>query len=466
MAGPASIEGASSLRRLKLLAVLAPLAFLAALELLRHLVLPGLFQAWPGYLLLGGIVLFGTFAFAETIFDVVERLQRRLAQQNQELLALDGAGLAIVGELDLQIVLQRVVDQARELVGARYGALSYLHEENELPALLTSGITLAEREDIGPLPKGHGLLGVVLADGERLRLADLTRDPRSVGFPPNHPLMHSLLAVPIRSHGVVLGNLYLTEKQAESGFSMDDEETLARFATHAALAIGNARLHRQVRVLATIEERERIAREMHDSLAQVLGYVNTKAQAVELLVQTGQTERALSQIGQMAEATRSAYADVREGILGLRTSRDPDRGFVDTVRDYLARWQEQSGVNARLVVDEGIAHRLALAPIGEVQLLRIIQEALNNVRKHANATGVEVRISERGGWVDTVIEDDGHGFVPEDLGRSPLPRFGLATMRERAEAIGGIFSVTAQPEHGACVTIQIPVEQRASMTKG
>jgi len=161
-----------------------------------------------------------------------------------------------------------------------------------MEAFVTAGITSEECARIGPLPVGHGLLAVVLEEGQRLRLPDLTQDPRSVGFPPHHPPMRSLLAVPVVSGGRILGNVYVAEKQGVPEFSAEDEDTLIRFATQAALAIDNARLHRRVRDVAISEERDRIAREMHDSLAQVLGYVNTKAQAVQELLKQGQTERA------------------------------------------------------------------------------------------------------------------------------------------------------------------------------
>ena len=358
-----------TLRRLKLLAILAPLLFLGVLELVRQVVAPDLFQGWPGYLLLAGIVLLGTLFFAEAIFGVVGRLQARLTQQNRELLALHDAGLGILGELDLESVLQQVVDRARDLVGARYGALSLLREGGGIEAFLTSGITAEERALIGPIPVGHGLLEVVLSEGQPLRLDDLNRDPRSVGFPPHHPPMHSLLALPVVSQGRVLGNLYLTEKEAATDLRRDDEETLARFATLAALAIENARLHRQVQALAVTEERERIAREMHDSLAQVLGYVNTKAQAAQTLLENGQTERAAAQLGQLSEAAREAYADVREGILGLRTSLGEDRGFIETLQDYLDQWQGQSGVTVELLLSPP-EYDPGLAPMSEVQLLR------------------------------------------------------------------------------------------------
>jgi signal transduction histidine kinase len=451
-----------TLRNLKWLAVLAPLLFLAGLELLRQVIAPEFFHAWPGYVLLAGIVLLGTLFFAEAIFNLVGRLQARLAQQNRELLALHDAGLGILGELELETVLQRVVDRARDLVGARYGALSLLREGGGIEAFITSGITPEERERIGPIPVGHGLLGVVLTEGKPLRLTDLTRDPRSVGFPPHHPPMSSLLAVPIVSQGQVSGNLYLTEKEGQPAFDADDEETLQRFAILAALAIENARLHRQVRALAVTEEREWIAREMHDSLAQVLGYVNAKAQAAQVLLGNERVEQATDQIAQLSEAARAAYADVREGILGLRASLGEHHSFLEALRAYLERWQEQSGIAVELTVTPAERFDSGLSPTAEVQLLRIIQEALANVRKYAGARQARIRLGHQEDGVLVVVEDDGGGFAPDALGPSGHPRFGLATMRERAEAVGGTFAIASSPGAGTRVTVRLPYESAAT----
>ena len=451
-----------TLQRLKWLAVLAPLLFLGGLELVRQNLFPELFASWPGYLLLTGVILLGTLFFAEAVFGVVSRLQARLTRQNRELLALHGAGLGILGERNLETLLQRVVDSARELLGARYGALSLPREEGGIETFIVSGITPEERAVLGPPPVGHGLLGVVLNEGTTLRMEDLTRDPRSVGFPVEHPPMRSLLAVPVAAHGRVMGNLYLTEKEEARAFDADDEETLVRFATLAALAIENARLHRQIQALAITEERERIAREMHDSLAQVLGYVNTKAQAAEALLGSGQTERAAAQIGQLAEAARAAYADVREGILGLRTSLGDDRGFVETLQNYLEQWQGQSGVAAALVAKPD-PFPARLTPIAEVQLLRIVQEALANVRKHAGASHAQVRLVFADHVLEASIVDDGAGFDPDALGRTSLPRFGLATMRERAEAVGGTLAVSSAPRGGTTVVVRLPAAIEAGI---
>jgi len=196
---------------------------------------------------------------------------------------------------------------------------------------------------------------------------------------------------------------------------------------------------------------------MHDSLAQVLGYVNTKAQAMQVLLANNQIEKASAQLGQMADAARSAYADVREGILSLRTSLDGERSFTETLGDYLTVWQEQSGVEARLEVPQSVEGRLPA--LAEVQLLRIIQEALANVRKHAGASHAQVRVQQVNGYIETAISDDGVGFVAEERARLGLPRFGMSTMRERAESLGGTFDIASVPGEGTTVTVRLPLER-------
>jgi signal transduction histidine kinase len=434
-----------TLQRLKWLAVLAPLLFLAAIEAVRQTIAPELFRGWPGSLLLGGVVLLATYFFAETIFGLVSRLQERLARQNRELLELHEASLGILAERDLQTVLQRVVDRARTLVGASYGAMA-LHEESGSATPPSGGDSSPWK---GGAREGAGLGGewTLVSSrpaGQTLRHEDLSAQGSS-------------LTVPVMSHGRVLGNLALVEDGEPARFDADDEETLRRFATLAALAIENARLHRQIQALAVTEERERIAREMHDSLAQVLGYVNTKAQATEAFLERGQTEKAAAQLGQLSAAARAAYADVREGILGLRASPGEARTFIETLREYLTQWQEQSGVAVALVTDPAVGFAPRLTPHGEVQLLRIIQEALANVRKHAAATRAEVRLAVADGCLEVSVSDDGGGFDPDALGRTAVPRFGLATMRERAEAIGGTLSISSTIGDGTRVAAVVPI---------
>jgi signal transduction histidine kinase len=438
------------LRRLKGLAVVAAIGFVAILDLARQAFSPYL-QEWPPRLLLDGFVLTGAVFLTGAMFHVIEKMHGRLERQNRELLALHKAGLDIYSELSVDSIFQKVVDQVRNVLDARYGALSVIDDQNRILSFTVSGLSPEEQARIGDPPVGHGVLGVVLREGQRLRLPEISKDPRAVGFPPGHPPMRSLLAVPIICTGPFRGNLYVADKEGAPEFSQDDEEILSRFALKVAIAIDKAYLHRRLNDLAVAEERTRIAHEMHDGLAQVLAYVNTKAQAVREFLRRGHTEEAEQHLDQLAAAAREVYADVRESIIGLR-SAGSGRSMGEAMAEYVASWERQSGVECQLDVDPGL--RLADGP--ELQLLRIVQEALANVRKHAAASEVSVRIERQDGRVVATIVDDGVGFTPGELGRSEFPRFGLATMRERAESIGGSVQLDTAPGAGTRVRVEIP----------
>ncbi len=447
-----------SLQQLKWFTIGVPILFLLVVVLIGYFLTTEFIFSWFGLLLLVGITTCMILGFSELVFAIVAGIQARQLQQTRELLALHEAGLEITQELELETVLQRVVNRAASLVGARYGALSLLTTntpERRIANFITTGMSAEEQALIGNPPQGYGLLGVILDEGECLRLDELSTHPASCGFPPNHPPMHSLLAVPIIARGTLHGHLYLTEKIDATSFTADDEATLNRFATQAALAISNARLHHLAREVAISEERALLAREMHDSVAQVLGYVNTKAQAAQGFLAQGQADRANTQITQLANAARESYADVREHILGLRMTTDPTTGggLLPTLQRYLGSWQEQSGVTVDLVMqpDESVFRNLP--PRIELQLLRIIQESLSNVRKHAAAKQAQITIIKEATTIEIRISDNGVGFDPAALGRADFPRFGLTGMRERAAVIGADLDITSTPGHGTEVCV-------------
>ena len=448
-----------TLGRLKWIGVGAALFFLVLLELVRTALGPAM-VTWQGRLLLDGMIFTAAIFFFGAVYRIVELMQARLERQNHELLTLHAAALDVHSELALEPVLQKVVDQACQLLEARYGALSVIDGQHRIESFITSGITPEQRARIGPPPTGHGLLGVVLNQGQHLRTADIAGDPRSHGFPPAHPAMCSLLAVPVLCLGPFRGNLYLAEKQGGEEFSAEDEATLVRFATAAAIAIDNAHLHQQLNTLAVAEERLHIAHEMHDGLAQVLAYVNTKAQAVREFLRTGRTEEAARQLEQLAAAAREVYTDVRESIIGLRTASGGEGGdggtasgsFAEALVRVAADWEAQSGIACRVA----IAGTPRLPAAAELQVLRIVQEALANVRKHGQAQRAEVRLTQEPSRLAIAVEDDGVGFDPAELGRSEFPRFGLATMRERAQSIGGAVHLDSAPGRGTRVRIEVP----------
>lgn len=443
-----------NLNRLRWLAILAPATIVAALEVVRYTSIGSL--SIGSRLLLDGVVV-GAFAlFGSVMVRAIAGMHEKVKRQNRELLALHAAGIDVASSLSLDAVLQKVVDQARNLVGARYGAVSVVGDDGRIKSFITSGISEEQRAAIGPPPVGHGVLSVVLREGQRLRLEDVSRHPRSAGFPPNHPKMKTLLAVPITCKSPFVGNLYLAEKENGERFRDEDEETLERFAVQTSIAIDNAHLHKQLADLAVTQERLRIAHEMHDGLAQVLGYVNTKVQAATEYLRRGSAEEATAQLRELASAAREAYSDVREAIVDLRTLPAPQRPLEELLQDYVGRWKEQSGISTSLMIEPDLS-----VPAGtELQLVRIVQESLTNVRKHAKATTATVDVRRRNGKLIMTIVDDGIGFNPAARVRSDFPRLGLPTMRERAESIGGTLSIDTAPGQGTRVRLEVPLPAR------
>ena len=442
------------LRRVKWVLLLALVAFLAIVEYARYLLEPYGGSPWQN-LVLDGVMVLSILFFFGALFTGLQAIEERLTRQNRELLGLHRAAVDIHGDLSLESVLQKVVDQACSLVDARYGAVSVMDDAGVIRTFITSGVAPGLHAKIGEPPRGRGLLGIPMREGQRIRIADISEDPRSAGFPEHHPEMTSLLAVPVLCQSNYRGNLYVADKEGGPEFSSEDEETLVRFATTAAIAIDNARLHQRLRDLAVAEERVRIAREMHDGLAQVLAYVNAKAQAVKVFLDKGKPEQAGEQLDQLAVAAREVLTDVREGILALRTQTGPERGLGEAVDSFMRRWEDQSGIEGEIEYDPD----LRLSPNVELQLLRIVQEALSNVRKHSGATRARVELKRLDSKLVVHVEDDGTGFESDASRPGDSPRFGLAIMRERAASIGGTIGFDSAPGRGVKVQVEVPMTE-------
>ncbi len=381
------------------------------------------------------------------------RMRSALRLHSAELVALRDAALDISADLNLDSVLQRIVDRSRELLGTRYGALSVVEDDGRVLSFISSGIDPELRRRIGAPPRGEGLLGVPLRQGERLRLDDLGADPRHAGFPPGHPPMRTLLAVPLPSHRGRRGNLYLSEKEDGSAFTASEEETLVRFAIQAAIAVDNAILHRETHELAGARERLRLAGETYDGMAQVLAYVNTKSQVVREHVRQGRIEAALSHLDQLAAAARRIYAEQRARLLDLRALGNNESSTVEAISHHVRAWEDEAGLD----VDLQLPSAVEAPPEVELQLLRIVQEGLDNVRRHAQASRVRLALRQDTHGIRLELADDGVGFDPAlPLARGEGPRFGLAAMRERAQAVGGSFEVTAAPGTGTVLHFEVP----------
>jgi signal transduction histidine kinase len=367
--------------------------------------------------------------------------------------AMSDAVLAIAAELRVDPVLQKLVDSARDLVGARYAAIGIPDGEGGFATFITSGMTDAQYEALGELPRTHGMLGAMLEAAGPHRTANIQDDPRFEGWPSAHPNMRSFLGVPIVSRGNVIGAFYLTEKNGErqTGFTDEDEELIGTLAAHAAIAIENARLHERSRELSTIEERKRLARELHDSVTQTLFSISLTAEAAATLVEADPA-RAREQLGHLQELTRAAMQEMRSLIFELRPAELETAGLAAALRKHvevLRRLHEQE-------IDVRVEGDRRLPPGIEKGLLRIAQEALGNALRHAGASRVELSLVTRDSRVALRVADDGRGFDPEEAAARSR-RLGLTSMRERTEALGGTLSIESEPGSGTTVAVEVSI---------
>jgi signal transduction histidine kinase len=367
--------------------------------------------------------------------------------------ALNRAALAIAAELDIDKVLKLIVDLARDLIGADFAALAVgdwrIPGAGDVHRFIYSGMAPETVKAIGHWPRGRGLLGAVINEQQVIRLEDISRDPRSVGFPEGHPPMTSFLGVPIIAAGETLGNLYLADKANKSPFSDMDERLIRMLAAHAAVAIQNARLYSQVERLAILEERTRIGMDLHDGVIQSIYAVGLTLESTRLALPS-EAEEASSLLGTAIEGLNEAIRDIRNFILDLRPRRfagDVQQGMAQLVREFQA--------NTMVPVSVSIPEKLAELPLplGRAIFLTT-QEALANVARHARAKKVNIIMHYTERRVKLIIQDDGRGF---DTSNETLRvGHGLANMQSRAEGLGGTFAVSSDPSQGTTIFIDLP----------
>jgi signal transduction histidine kinase len=370
--------------------------------------------------------------------------------------ALDAATRAITEVLDLETVLQLIVDRVCLLVGARYAALGIADTTGRIERFITAGLTREQRAAIGPIPQGHGMLGLIIREGHSYRIPDIAAHPDSVGFPLHHPPMRSLLGVPVTLRGRPVGNLYLTDKQGATEFSPADQRVVELFARHAGIAIENARLHDRLAALRVVAERERIGRDLHDGVIQGLYAISLSLEEIEALV-PGQPDEALERVDRAIDGIHKSIADIREFILGLRpglSGGDLTHGLA-ALADEL-RLTSTIDVEADIPARDELAH-LDAAASGE--LLHLVREALSNIARHSRATQATLHIHTHPDEVTIEIADNGVGFDPALI--APGRHHGLINLRERAIAAGGHLEMDTRPGGGTRLIVHLPARTEA-----
>lgn len=364
--------------------------------------------------------------------------------------ALDTAVRAVAELAPIDNVLQIIVDQVRPVVGAQYAALGIVDARGRIERFITSGMDAGTRRAIGPLPEGHGLLGLIIEENRPVRIPDLNRDPNRFGFPPNHPPMSSFLGVPIIVKGSTVGRLYLTNKVGADEFSAADEALVETFALHAGIAMDNARLHQELQSLAVIEERERISKDLHDGIIQNLYAVGLSLEDVPELMDEDRLEAA-ARIERAIDSIQLSIQDIRNFIFGLRPGLLEGYSLVGG----LAALVEEYRRNTLIEVDLDVAQPVVeLGPEANGQLLAIVGEGLSNIARHSRATRARIGLTTApdGSIVDLSIADNGRGFDQARGGR--LGHQGLANIRERAARIGATVRIDTAPGTGTQLLIR------------
>jgi signal transduction histidine kinase len=396
-----------------------------------------------------------------------------------ELYQVSQAVLSVTRQMSVRDVLQVIVRSARSLVGARYAAIGVPDTGDSFAEFVVDGISPEQWQAIGPLPRRHGMLAVLLNEGQPERLADIRADSRFEGWPAAHPDMSHFLGMPVRDGDQVLGIIFAANKtpvpsSAEgnagsaaenagsgagsgAGFTRRDEEILSLFAAHAAIALTNARLYERSRELSVLQERSRLARELHDAVTQKLFSIRAHARATAVLAARDPVDlaRVRAEIEVVGTLGAEAHAELRAVIDGLAPPDLEAAGLVASVRSYAGLAGRAYGVPVTFTA----AELPPLDPRAEVALYRVGQEALHNALRHAGAACVRVVLSRTARRVVLEVADDGHGFVPE----MPSGGLGLASMRDRAAAAGGLLTIRSSPA-GTHVRMTVPV--KAGPVKG
>lgn len=342
---------------------------------------------------------------------------------------------------DLAAVLRRIVETATGLVGARFGALGVLDESGtHLSEFLTTGVSHAEAALIGDRPTGKGILGTLIVDPHPIRMDDLTEHPESFGFPAGHPPMGSFLGVPVHAHGQVFGNLYLCEKVGGDGFTARDEALIVALATTAGVAIESARLQGRLGELRVLEDRERIARDLHDTVIQRMFASGLSLQG---LAARESDPVVADRLRQVIDDLDETVRHIRTTIFELQRPRIPGRSTRQEIIDIVDELVEPTAINASVRFDGPVD--LSVPDALADHLEAAVREAVTNAMRHSGCSRIAIDVSVTD-LVTARITDDGCG-----IDEARPDGNGLHNLRSRAQELGGECTILRAPTGGTVV---------------
>ncbi|MEN8113185.1 MAG: GAF domain-containing sensor histidine kinase [Actinomycetota bacterium] len=357
---------------------------------------------------------------------------------------VEGAA-AVAGQTDLQAILSTTVEIAMDLTGARYGALGVIGQHGTVADFVHAGFDPEIIESIGSTPKGRGVLGVVMREGHTLRLDAVSDHPDSIGFPPKHPPMGSFLGVPLRAGTNLFGSLYLTDK--DGGFTDEDEALVEALAMIAGTAVRTVRLQQRLQSLAVAEDRERIARDLHDAIIQDLFAVGLSLQGQALKVVDPDVRKALEQDVESLDRT---ITSLRGFIFDLGAPAGEQRTLRSELRELVTRLAGPHDTEVH-VAYTGSLESLPQPVIDDA--IQLVRESLSNSLRHSAADRITIDIHGGDDRLALSISDNGVGFNPAEVAWG----LGLTNLRERATRAGGHISIKSVSDGGTVVRATLPL---------
>lgn len=402
---------------------------------------------------------------SEEPWGVVPDELRELTASRERLHDLVEAVYSVVSDLDVDRVLHELVAAAARLVDAKYAALGLLEidtetEERRLAQFVPVGMDDETIALIGHWPRGEGVLGAVLAGEEAVRMADVRQHPAFKGWPPGHPDMRSFLGVPVRYRGRVLGDLYLADKRGGGTFSEEDERIIEALAVIAAVKIANVRMYRQVQrdavrrhedsiKIAVMEDRDRIARDLHDSVIQRIYASGLALQGAVRLEPSRDVQERLERV---VTALDETIQDIRGTIFSLQSAAGGHGGLRSDITELVTTAARHLGFTPTLRQNGPID--TVVPPEIARQGIAVLRESLSNVVRHADATRIDVRVDVTRGELRIMVADNGIG-----LGDTPR-RGGLRNIAERATELDGVLEVSPGLDgRGTTLLWRVPLPQ-------
>ncbi|MBI2863773.1 MAG: sensor histidine kinase [Chloroflexi bacterium] len=397
---------------------------------------------------------------------LVDRLLAKLSSRNAELTfrtttleALYEISNALSSLHDLSTIKETAVRRAFQLLKGDIAGLALADDDSGLIRWQFLSGAASDRLRRDAQQSGDGLFGRIFQTGQPVVVEDAAaggEETMAVRSWLDEISLRAALAVPVGVGGETIGVL-MVGYRARRAFALNDVKLLAGLADQVAIAINNAQLYDRVRALSAMEERQRLAREMHDGLAQLLGNITAQATASAELLAQRRWDDAQQRLARLRQVAQMAYAEVRHAILGLRAASRGEHGFLKMLDEFAVQINQGEGLSIGVEVEPGI-NVGELAPPVEVQAVRIVQEALANVRKHSRATEALIKIRRDGGWLSITVEDNGRGFSLTE-GQGDDSHLGLQIMRERAELVGGELRIETATGGGTAITVRLPVSE-------